>query len=514
VSSSIPALEISVGDYPVDGAHIVHNGKHSLYLRPQFFESAVRHVRNVLPDITYEQAEQLVREQCPEMKPLDELLGANDPPVLPVDVPPQVSEAPPRRLRRRQVILAAALLPALAASWALGQYTDADVALPGETRASAPDTTAEAAAGEEPGPFTDSRFQRFTGAGSIDCTPISALEAECTDADGVVMLTKAATGPDSTIFTFSYGSERLGLRVFNDAAYAQTWARQDGTERLYPNLQMHGRYGLWGTDTKRIQEYGRLLAQQATPRGPLPARFHPAGGTSPLPPRLAALTLGALGLNESDVEQIIASPSASAAATPVVAAARMVLGLDSLQQSMPPGGEDIVALAAGIEPGPPVSGTPPAAKDVAAMPVTSPAAAPQPAPAPQPGPAPAEPVVSPAPAPAPTASPSPSPSPTPTPTTTPSPTPTPTSDPGPAPTPTTDPSPTSAPDRPTQEPGQAPDQGVTDRPVPGPPPEDRPSAGSDPLPDSLPGPADPPVLPGRAQDDGLLGLPSSWRAAR
>ncbi|MDV6291236.1 hypothetical protein R2F25_38130 [Streptomyces sp. UP1A-1] len=203
-------------------------------------------------------------------------------------------------------------------------------------------------------PFEEPRFTRFAGASKIDCDPISPLEAECTDADGKVMSTKAATGPDSTIFTFSYGSERIGLRIFYDGAYAETWARQDGTQDLYPNLEVHGRYVLWGTDAARVKEYSDLLMNAG--RGDVRAM----GGREALPPRLAALTLGTLGLDQGEVHQLLAqSPTVVPADTPTIVAARLVLGMDQVPPAVlgaASENEDIVAIAAGIEPMPSTGG--------------------------------------------------------------------------------------------------------------------------------------------------------------
>ncbi|MGA5127758.1 hypothetical protein ACPCAG_31210 [Streptomyces pseudogriseolus] len=346
---SIDRLEIEVGEFPVDGALIDHNGTHVLFLRPQTFSSAVRHVRHVLPHITLEAAESLVRQQCPEFKDFDEMLGLNAPPAAsverPADPPVKEDAEASRRKRTRRMVLVAALLPALAASFAVGRYTNTSDTTPAETKAS---TTPDTAAAEgDQAPFADSKFEFFAGSSKIDCDPISTLEAECTDSDGVVMATKAATGPDSTIFTFSYGSERIGLRIFYDADYAATWARQDGSRELYPNMKVHGRYVLWGTDPARIKDYSNLLV--AADRRPGP---QPMGGVSPLPPRLAALTLGTLGLNDHEVSRIIAQPVVATDA-PEMVAARLVLGLDPAPPTIGHVGDDIVALAAGIEPKPP-----------------------------------------------------------------------------------------------------------------------------------------------------------------
>ncbi|MFB6629915.1 hypothetical protein ACFCWY_08475 [Streptomyces sp. NPDC056362] len=389
---------------PVAVAKRTINGVATLILQPQVFESAVESVRSVLPGISVKDAEEMIRTQCPEFRRFDELIGRPEPPAprvdlgpppAPVDVDVVFQEPRPGSRRWRRVALAAALLPALAASWCLGRYTD--VIDPRPTYASSPQiTAAEPGAAPVPAPFTDQRFEDFAGTSRIECSPVSTLVAECTDADGMVMSTKAATGPDSTIFTFSYGSERVGLRIFYDEQYADTWASQDGSRDMYPNLKVHGRYALWGTDEGRITEYRELLEKaDRDRRGSSPAAM---GGTTPLPQRLAALTLGTLGLTHQEVQRIIAEPAAASTDGPTVLAARLVLGLDYRSGRFIPAGDDIVALAAGVESSRSVSLTdetrepnePPVELPVpkAVPPVPSPPAAPEPESTPTPAPTP------------------------------------------------------------------------------------------------------------------------------
>jgi hypothetical protein len=359
VSSPAEKIDIVVGDFPADAALFRMNGIRTLFMgQGQTYTRAVDNVLNVLPGITREAAERMIREQCPEFPDLDDMLGLNAPTPPRVERPPvdlkddaTTEQLPAAGKRRRKAYVVAALLPALAASWALGRYTNIVNDEPAHTKASAPDVTPEAAGNTvENAPFTDDKFDYFSGASKIECNPVSALQAECTDDDGMVMSTKAATGPDSTIFTFSYGSEQIGLRIFYDADYAQTWARQDGSQELYQDMKVHGRYVLWGTDQARIAEYMKLLQQADRDAGP-----SAMGGSVPLPPRLAALTLGTLGLDSQEVHQLIARPAVATTDAPSMVAARLVLGLDMTPVYGGPGGDDIVALAIGIE-RPPATG--------------------------------------------------------------------------------------------------------------------------------------------------------------
>ncbi|GAA5070332.1 hypothetical protein [Streptomyces similanensis] len=533
--STPPAHKIAIDvseKYLTDALLITHEGTRTLCLRPQTFSSAVRNLLNVMPGLPHEAAERMIREQCPELRDFDDLLGLTEPAPPSVEHPPAPTPQPEpaeesgkvmSRRRRRRAVLATALLPALAASWALGRYTNVvDTANVGQARASTPDAGTDDVSPKAP--FADSRFETFTGSSNIDCETTSTLAAECTDSDGVVMSTKAATGPDSTIFLFSYGSERIGLRIFYDAAYARTWARQDGTQQLYPDLHLHGRYALWGTDHQRIEDYAKLLVEADRVKS---GRMTAMGAATPLPPRLAALTLGTLGLDSQQVHQLIARPAvAMSNDAPAIVAARLVLGLDtattwSEQQ------DDIVALAAGIGPSLPPGQTAPAV--VPAMePADTKTTAPRPDPAPPASPSPSSP--------APAQPSSPDPAPRPAPTTTP------TSEPStPAPAPSQPETPiASPPAQPTPPASPAPSPPETPPPAqgtPAPPGEETPAppAQENPAPPATPAPDEEPAEqtpapPGEEtpvrtadgtavpsdsadQDDDLLILDSAWTVA-
>ncbi|MER5222817.1 hypothetical protein [Streptomyces flaveus] len=326
-------------------------GERHLFLKLQSFDSAVRQVRSAMPDLPLEQVERLVREHS-EFKDFDELLGTVEPaPSLDITPMPDEPFQPVRsRGRAKRWVIAAALAPALAGSWALGYVTAGS---PAGTSAIAPDTSPSPSSTGQPAvkPFVGPEFMDFSEAGQIDCEPIANLEAECTDADGMVMSSKAAIGPDSTIFTFSYGSERIGLRIFEDAEYAETWIRQDGTTELYPNLSRSGRYVLWGTDKERLSQYAELI--QAAEAGSS-ATPHVMGSSASLPPRLVALTLGTLGLDERDVETILYSRHSAQFDEPVLLAAQAVLGVGTTVPRFT-GGDDVVAIAVGLDRPPMVS---------------------------------------------------------------------------------------------------------------------------------------------------------------
>ncbi|MFI1012691.1 hypothetical protein [Streptomyces sp. NPDC020965] len=324
------------------------NGARHLFLRPQSFYSAVRQIKAAMPDLLEEEIERLVRQHA-EFKDFDELLGPFEP-APPVDLPPTVEEplAPADSVSRvKKWAVAVALVPAFVGTWALGHVMGADAS---QTAASVPDenpgTNSSTLVGGNlgPKPFEAPHFMDFSETGKIDCTPMGTLAAECTDSDGTVMATKAANGPDYTVFTFSYGSERLGLRIFGDADYAKTWAQQDGSKELYPNMSRTDRYVLWGTDQTRLNEYLELL--RAEPRK-MPAS-HASG---PLPARLAALTLGTLGLDVSDMPALLSPSQKTRVDASVLKAAHAVLGVDngSYLGVVPDGAKGAPALALGDE---------------------------------------------------------------------------------------------------------------------------------------------------------------------
>ncbi|MER7951997.1 hypothetical protein ABTY59_31865 [Streptomyces sp. NPDC096079] len=539
MTSPTNKLDIVVGPFPADAALWDLNGVRTLMLREgQSFSSARDNVRNVLPGITVEAAERMIREQCPEFRDLDDLLGVSTPAPPSVERPPvempadDVAKGLLAGRRRRNLALIAAILPALTASWALGRYVQFGDSDSTRITAAAPDVSPSASPsiGAMAAPFRDSKFEFFAGSNDIECATISPLAAECTDADGMVMSTKAATGPDSTIFTFSYGSERIGLRIFYDSEYADTWARQDGSQGMYPNIKRHGRYVLWGTDMARIDEYKLLLekADRDRSRGPGPGPAM-ASGPSPLPSRLAALTLGTLGITKDAVRDIIANVSSKSEDGPAMMAARLVLGLGSSPGVYEPADDDIVALAAGIETPPTTeTSTTESPTEERTFPPTSPTRPPttDPSPTPSTPVTPSEPTPTPPVTPPPTTPPAPLPPTSPPPTTPPPPTaetpkPTP---PTPVPTPVepapSTPTPPAPPAGETPEPDPSGEEPAPGEETPAPPGEETPAPpGDETPPPAEETPVEVPQQPDESapapddQGDDLLILDSAWTVA-
>lgn len=138
-----------------------------------------------------------------------------------------------------------------------------------------------------PAPYESAEFQQFAAKGQMMCSPIDAATASCTDVDGTVMLSTVMTGPQSTLFNFTYGSHRVGMRVFETDKAALQWASADGSKALYDNLRVAGRYVFFGTDQQRVATYAGLVSKEARKSGQLPGR-------------VTALAVGALNLPEGD----------------------------------------------------------------------------------------------------------------------------------------------------------------------------------------------------------------------
>ncbi|MFD9190441.1 hypothetical protein ACFWCA_19690 [Streptomyces phaeochromogenes] len=292
MSESQPPVQIRVvrpedEDYAdlTDVGVVNLGGERHLILKPQPFDSAVRQVRSAMPDLPMEQVERLLREYPADFRDFNDLLGSAES-VRFLDITPMPGEpVEPVRVDGRAKWWVVGTVLALAASWVLGYAT---ATVPVRASASASETNRTYAVDAQPTakPFVGPEFLGFSKAGRIDCKPIADLEAECTGVDGMVMSTVAAIGAESTIFMFSYGSERIGLRIFYDSKYATTWTRQAGTQKLYPDLRVHGRYVMWGTDPGRIGEYMGLIEDEDR-RGRLVAM----GGQDYRTSRLAALTV-------------------------------------------------------------------------------------------------------------------------------------------------------------------------------------------------------------------------------
>jgi hypothetical protein len=300
VTSSSHLPRVRARDYGADAVLLELEGAEpTLFISPeQSLGSALIAVKGCMPHLSDEQIRNLV-SQVPGMVELDARMGTIDPTPPRIQAPlPEEPAAPPRPHRprvawTRRLAVTAVALPALLAGYAIGAHSQEHTGV------------TPAASKSDDQPYENPEFQAFSRDGKMRCQTIAPLRAQCTDVDGMSMLAEAAVGPNSVVYTFSYGKETLGLRVFYDAVSARTWADQEGNQRAYPNLAVQDRYALWGTDKSRLGEYHHLLTASANRLGaPAPGPSTNAAAARsevfpmPMPERLAVLALGTLGVDE------------------------------------------------------------------------------------------------------------------------------------------------------------------------------------------------------------------------
>lgn len=180
----------------------------------------------------------------------------------------------------------------------------------------------------------------------MTCDPMGPYEAKCVDSDGQVMASEASVGT-STAFTFSYGFEKVGFRIFPDEDAARAWTAEDGNRHLYQNVTRHGRVVLWGTDVKRLREWEASLAETAaeTSRAHHTAMLNrgPLVSTPPLPNRLAFLAFGTLHVTEERIQHAVAAEDMGSAQ--LLRAVELVLGNAAASKLglVPTGPDDAVA---------------------------------------------------------------------------------------------------------------------------------------------------------------------------
>lgn len=334
----LPAA-VATEEFDADALLIRHGDIVLLAINPKKpFQSAVNAAMAVLlpdfPNLHLDDVRALIRPVIPDMVELESMLGADMPPLTTSAPCPEPQPATARRFHRgrlgRGLLVAAVAAAGVGAGWGTQQATQQSPAAGSQTTVKTYES--------------DPDFKRFAAAGRMQCETIGFLQAKCTDTDGMVMLGEAAIGPGSTIYTFSYGSERIGLRVFTTTANATTWVQQTGTKATYPRLTQHGRYAMWGTDQARLSEYEKLLRQSE--------RQEAAGQSAdslPMPERLAVLALGTLGADTP--RYVVRAPGADQPATNAwLLAVSMVMGdpASTTPTSDPSHGDDIVAAAVGM----------------------------------------------------------------------------------------------------------------------------------------------------------------------
>ncbi|MFD9248356.1 hypothetical protein [Streptomyces bottropensis] len=337
-----------------------------VFIRPnQSFEYAVKSLKRALPHLSWPRAQQIVREHCHSIIEMNERLGADQ--VVPrFEAAPDAGAVPPAPMKTtgqhrrprppRWAKVAAVAAPALAGGMLLAQWIN-----PSPKNTSASSSAVPSISQDDKvaaGTYRNPAFQEIAEGGEMKCDPMGAYEAKCVDADGQVMYSEASVGT-STAFTFSYDLEKIGFRLFSDADSAAAWAAEEANQALYQNVKQYGRVVLWGTDAKRLREWGKSLTtheQQARSRAAGPPNMAPmmaSAPITPLPNRLAFLAFGTLGVTEESIQQAVDSQDVQS--IQLLRAVDLVLGNadGSRLGIIPAGPTDAVAIVADA-PVPPV----------------------------------------------------------------------------------------------------------------------------------------------------------------
>ncbi|MFF4188129.1 hypothetical protein ACFYZ9_33540 [Streptomyces sp. NPDC001691] len=315
----------------------------------QSFGSAVGRMTKTCPGMSQAEAQALIRKHCPSIREMNERLGT-DQTVPRVEAAPQagdVSAMPGTRLARerrwRWARIAAVAAPAVIGGAAAAHFlfpsgTSADLARP-STSISAPNSVADAT-------YNLPLFKQIANRGKMRCDSIGPYEAKCVDADGTVMFSEASIGT-STAFTFAYGKDKIGFRIFPTEESAAAWVQEDANRQVFDNVSMHGRVVLWGTDPTRLKEWRTAL--DSGPR--FGNNASAMSSQSPLPVSLASLAFGTLGVTEDRmVEAASMGGNESASLVYVV---QLVMGTVPNEPQIPAvsGANDAVAIVVGAQDG-------------------------------------------------------------------------------------------------------------------------------------------------------------------
>lgn len=290
---------------PFSGDAAWRSGPRVLVINPdQSFAYAVAAVQRVLPHLEPATVRAIVRKHMPDAICIDDLTA---PPADRTVIlrTPQSQKRASRPCRMVAIALLSMGIGLLAGRLAVPAAPPQEETPPGHDV------------------FASPQFKEFSRQGGMRCTPLAPMQARCTDTDGMVMLSEAMVGPDNAIFTFSYGGDTLTLRVFDDAVEARIWAEAAPTLRSRDNVHVVSRYVLWGTDEARLSAYADLI-QHPEARTRRPNSLPPTASPDALPPRLAVLSLGTLGVTTGRLPKTEKGPLSDAA---TAVAVRLVLGL-------------------------------------------------------------------------------------------------------------------------------------------------------------------------------------------
>ncbi|MEU0857440.1 hypothetical protein ABZ352_18655 [Streptomyces griseofuscus] len=373
-----------------------------LFVRPgQSFDSAVKSVLRVLPELSLRHVQDLIRTHCPSIIEMNERLGATQRNVPRFEAAPDAGVVPPAPVRTaahrrprppRWARAAAVAAPALIGGALLSQWLSPGV----RSVSSGASASASSAASQDEriaaGTYHSPDFKKIAEGGRMKCDPIGPYEAHCVDYDGKVMTSEASVGT-STAFTFSYDFEKIGFRVFPDEESATAWSAEEGNRDLYQNIRQHGRVVLWGTDAGRLNQWeqsilanerqqGRHARTARTDQGmavvPAEERTPTASALPddvPLPDRLAVLAFGTLGVTEETIQRAVQSNDVQS--FQLLRAVQLVLGSadSSALDTVPAGPGDAVAIVADATAGPDAPTTDPSSGAGAAGTATQPVVA-------------------------------------------------------------------------------------------------------------------------------------------
>ncbi|MBG7704893.1 hypothetical protein HCJ76_44230 [Streptomyces sp. MC1] len=355
--SELQELRVLQEDMGCDAVTLEDAGEGITYLfvsPNQSFDSAIKSVMKACPTLTRGQVQDLIRDHCPDIKEMNERLGIDHPPVPRFEAAPAPDVLPPvdekgahRRPRPpRWARIAAIAAPALVGGALLAQVFS-PAGRGGDTgRSGAHEKTVSQ--GDAPSVFDDPTFKRYVNGGKIHCDSVGQYAAKCVDDDGQVMLSEASVG-DTAVFTFSYGSDNIAFRIFENTADAKLWAAEDANRKLYDNLTVVGRVVLWGTDQDRLRAWSHALTEQRANKASAMGGASPIGAASPidaLPQRLAVLAFGTLGVTERTADGAVTPASIREAQTLRGVALVMGINHSDIDGTAPSGPYDAVAVAA------------------------------------------------------------------------------------------------------------------------------------------------------------------------
>lgn len=355
--SGLQELRVLQEDMGCDAVTLEDAGEGITYLfvsPNQSFDSAIKSVMKACPTLTLGQVQDLIRDHCPDIKEMNERLGIGHPPVPRFEAAPDPDVLPPadekgahRRPRPpRWARIAAVAAPALVGGAMLAQvFSPAGRGVDTGGSSTHGETVSQA---DAPSVFDDPTFKQYVNGGKIHCNSVGQYAAKCVDEDGQVMVSEASVG-DTAVFTFSYGSDNVAFRIFENNANAKLWAAEAANRKLYDNLMVAGRVVLWGTDRDRLGDWSRSLTEESANKASAMGPAAPIVAASPLnalPRRLAVLAFGTLG-----VTQRIASGKVTPATIREVQTLRgvaLVMGVDDsdIDGTAQFGPYDAVAVAA------------------------------------------------------------------------------------------------------------------------------------------------------------------------